>query len=135
MPGRELFCDEDVPELVARRLREFGHTVFIPLTLNLTGAPDYQHVQMCARNNWILVTQNRRDFQRLHALWSTLSAWGILPATHGGILTIVKQEREAQEEWASAINDFLQQGEDMRGNMYRWRMFTKRWEMESVAFR
>jgi hypothetical protein len=84
----------------------------------------------CMRGGWVLITQNRRDFRRLHWLWTALYDWGLLPEEHPGILTIHEQTAAAHQAWATAIVDLLLQRPSLRGQMWRWRPAAARWDEE-----
>ncbi|MCX6023213.1 MAG: DUF5615 family PIN-like protein [Chloroflexi bacterium] len=136
MPTREDFCDEDVPTDVVLYLRDRGHQVALAREMGTGGESDALQLQMCANRKWVLITQNRRDFRRLHALWMTLGLWDVLTRDHGGILTIYEQEQRAPEIWAEALDEMLQQEEiSLQGKMFLWRRSTRLWELESIAIR
>jgi hypothetical protein len=85
------------------------------------------------RGGWVLITQNRRDFRRLHWLWTALTDWGLLPESHAGILTIHEQVVSRYVEWADAIYDLVRRQASLRGHMYRWRPASGRWDVEPAS--
>jgi hypothetical protein len=131
----EVYCDEDVPEEVGQLLAQWGHVIHWPHEIQLKGQSDASILGGILGDDWIIITQNRRDFQRLHALWATLYTWDVLNRKHNGILTIYEQEQREPRRWAEAIHEFLQVHADLAGKFYLWRNSSGLWEEGPVALR
>lgn len=134
MPSMELYLDEDVPIQLADLLKARGLIVHLPKETGTVSRADSIHLQVCSRRHWVIVTQNRRDFRRLHWLWMTLNHWKVLRRAHGGILTVFEQEPALPEKWAPAIEDLLQRQMTLQGLMYMWRPSKQQWESQLVSF-
>jgi len=130
----ELFLDEDVPPDLGDILEREGLAVHTVSGLRVFGAIDAAHLKRCVDNKWVLVTQNRRDFRRLHWLWTTFVAWGILPTHHSGILTVREQVPLRVEQWALAITELMRESQGLDGAMYMWRPSTSQWERQEPSF-
>ena len=127
-----LYFDEDMSQEMEGFLRGMGYTVHTVEDMGARSEDDSTQLRISTEREWVLITQNRKDFRRLHWLWTTLYKWGILPQEHGGILTIYRQSPELTAEWAAAIHDFLQGREHIRGEMHMWRPSLSEWEREPV---
>lgn len=101
----------------------------------MVGQADAAILDYCRQMGWLLVTQNRRDFHRLHALWTTLYMWEALDKLHSGILTVYEQVQENPDLWAAAIDGFLQNRPDMHGKLFSWRNSKELWEEGGIALR
>jgi len=66
-----LHLDEDVDVLLARLLTARGFDVICAVDAGLLGESDTGHMEFATRENRILVTHNRVDFERLAVVW-----WG-----------------------------------------------------------
>ncbi len=134
MAVEHLYFDENMPQEMEGILRGMGYTVHTVEEVIARSEDDSTHLRISTERGWVLITQNRRDFRRLHWLWTTFYNWGVLPQAHGGILTIYQQRQELTAEWAAAINEFLQRRDHIRGEMYMWRPSLDEWEEEPVRF-
>ncbi|MBI4641675.1 MAG: DUF5615 family PIN-like protein [Candidatus Tectomicrobia bacterium] len=131
---QEVYFDEDVPSLLADQLRDLGLIVHIPQEVGTVSADDPVHLRVSTRQGWAIVTQNRRDFRRLHWLWTTFHQWGVLPQPHSGILTVYEQDPVLPQEWAPAIHQLLQRQTNLSGTMHMWRHSSRRWEIQPAIF-
>ena len=129
-----LYFDEDMPQGIGDMLRGMGYTVHTVDEVGARSEDDSTHLRISTERGWVLITQNRKDFRRLHWLWTTFYNWDVLPQAHGGILTIYQQRPELTAEWAAAIHEFLQPRGTLRGEMYMWRPSVSEWEREPVKF-
>ena len=129
-----LYFDEDVPHELEGLLQGMGHTVHTVDEMHARSEDDSTHLRISTESGWVLITQNRRDFRRLHWLWTTFYNWGVLPQAHGGILTIYRHRPELRAEWAASIHEFLQIRDHIRGEMYMWRPSQNGWDREPVRF-
>jgi hypothetical protein len=60
-----IILDEDFPLPAAEPLRERGFSVLAAVQLGPRGLADLDQLRRAARNGWVLVSHNRRDFIRL----------------------------------------------------------------------
>jgi hypothetical protein len=130
VPLAEVYLDECISVTLGHLLLGRGLTIHLPADVGTVHATDSDHLMTCMRAGWVLVTQNRRDFRRLHWLWTALYDWGLLPDLHPGIITIHEQVVVGDDEWATAITELLEQQASLRGQMYKWRPSSGRWEEE-----
>jgi hypothetical protein len=130
MPPATVYLDECVSWEIGHLLSARGVHVHLPREEGTLHASDPAQLMTCMRSEWVLVTQNRRDFRRLHWLWTALYDWGLLPGPHAGILTIHEQVVARYPEWATAIVDLLQEQPRVSGRMYRWRPASRQWDAE-----
>ena len=125
-----LYFDENMPQEMEGFLRGMGYTVHTVVEISARSEDDSTQLRISTERGWVLITQNRRDFRRLHWLWTTFHNWDVLPQAHSGVLTIYRQRPELMAEWAAAIHEFLQGREHIRGKMYMWRPSRNEWEEE-----
>jgi hypothetical protein len=101
----DLYLDNDVSLDLAPLLRNAGHRVTATRDLAHFRAPDDAQLLTAARNNWVLVTYNRRDFAMLHDAWLTWpAAFGMMLPAHPGILALDHAPIETQ---GNAVATFL----------------------------
>jgi hypothetical protein len=132
--GGQLYLDENVPLQLAVLLMDKGIMVHLPQDVGTVSAADSVHLYRCSTEGWTLVTQDRRDFRRLHWIWMTLYYWGVVPRPHGGIITILENEPVIPQNWVSAIQALLQQHPTLTGLMFMWHPASGEWQMQPVAF-
>ena len=82
----DFYLDNDVSLRLAPLLRSVGHRVTTTRELGLSAASDDAQLLTAARNGWILITHNRRDFMMLHDAWRT---WPRVAWAAAGWLTSV----------------------------------------------
>jgi hypothetical protein len=129
-----IYLDEDVPRQLGDLLSNNGITVHLPQEIGAVAADDPVHLERCASQGWALVTQNRRDFRRLHWIWMTFHYWGIIGQPHSGIITIREQRPAMIDVWAPAIIELLQGQPSLQGLMYMWRPSSGKWDLQPVSF-
>ncbi|MBI2938804.1 MAG: DUF5615 family PIN-like protein [Chloroflexi bacterium] len=101
----DLYLDNDVSLRLAPLLRGAGHRVTTTRVLGLSAAPDDAQILTAARNGWILVTYNRRDFTMLHDAWLTWPpAFGLTLPRRPAIIALDHAPPDAQ---FSALDAFL----------------------------
>ncbi len=130
MPVVHVYLDEDVPLQLAGLLTAYGAIVHHPSEIGALKAADPIHLQRCAQERWVLITQNRKDLFRLHGLWMTLHYWQIIAQPHSGILTVFRQILPS--EWAPAIRQLLEQHDSLDGLMFAWQDSTGEWLPQRV---
>jgi predicted nuclease of predicted toxin-antitoxin system len=72
----KIYADEQFPRPVVKALRELGHDVLTVQESGNAGFTDPEVLKFATANDRIVLTQNRRDFKRLHQL----------SPNHGGII-------------------------------------------------
>ncbi len=135
MAINEVWLDENVPVLVSEMLASGGFAAHSAEEIGTRSLSDAVQLRECLTRGWVLITGNRRDFQRLHAMWTTLHIWGVLERPHAGIVTVYETDRFSPSDWAIAIQDLLRQTPSLEGLMYIWRPSTGEWELQTVALR
>jgi predicted nuclease of predicted toxin-antitoxin system len=63
-----LYADEQFPLPLTRLIREFGHDVLTVQESGNAGLPDPDVLEFAILQERAVLTQNRRDFKRLHRL-------------------------------------------------------------------
>lgn len=63
-----LYADEQFPLPVVKLLRDLGHDVLTVQESANAGLPDPEVLEFAILNQRVVLTQNRRDFKRLHKL-------------------------------------------------------------------
>ena len=91
MAIEQLYFDENMPREMADILRGMGYTVHTAEEIGSRSEDDSTHLRISTEREWVLITQNRKDFRRLHWLWTTFYKWGVLQEEHSGILTIYRE--------------------------------------------
>jgi hypothetical protein len=71
---------------VVHQLRAAGHQVFVTSELGVEGQDDQLHLEEATRLGAVLVTQNQRDFARLHHRWQAEGR------AHAGILLVAPRQ-------------------------------------------
>lgn len=123
-----VYLDEDVPVRLSDELRALGIPVQLAKDVLPLGTDDATQLKQCADDAFVMVTLNRKDFQRLHWLWMSLNSWNVLNRVHAGILTVWEQAPALPAEWAPAINDLLRREENnLPGTMWMWSPSKKTW--------
>ena len=61
-----LYADEQFPRIATERLRSFGHHVLTVQEAGNAGKSDPEVLAFAIADDRIILTQNRRDFVRLH---------------------------------------------------------------------
>lgn len=84
----DFYMDNDIPTAVVGLLQHAGHHVVHTRDVNAMRAPDGDQLLRAARQHWILVTHNARDFILLHRAWLTWTAAWSVTERHEGILII-----------------------------------------------
>jgi predicted nuclease of predicted toxin-antitoxin system len=65
----ELYLDEDVDVLLAELVAFRGFSVETTIQAGMLGATDVEQLEYAARRDRVLLTHNRRDFERLAEQW------------------------------------------------------------------
>jgi hypothetical protein len=102
-----LYADEQFPLLVVELLRTFGHDIFTVQEAGNTGLPDPDVLAFAVSNERAVLTQNRRDFIRLHRL----------QPDHAGII-VCTEDRNFQR-LATRINEAIFAEESLKAKLIR----------------
>ncbi|MBW4573495.1 MAG: DUF5615 family PIN-like protein [Tolypothrix carrinoi HA7290-LM1] len=102
-----LYADEQFPLLVVELLRTFGHDILTVQEAGNTGLPDPDVLAFAVSNQRAVLTQNRRDFIRLHRL----------RPDHAGI--IICTEDRNLERLATRINEAISAEESFKAKLIR----------------
>jgi predicted nuclease of predicted toxin-antitoxin system len=90
------YADEQFPRPVVELLRELGHHVLTVQESGNAGFTDPEVLEFATRHDLIVLTQNRRDFKRLHQL----------DPLHGGMI-ICTEDRNTSALTARIHNAIL----------------------------
>jgi predicted nuclease of predicted toxin-antitoxin system len=100
-----LYADEQFPRPVVELLRELGHDVLTVQESGNAGFTDPRVLKFATEKDLIVLTQNRRDFKRLHQIDSTHT--GIIICTEDrNVLALTTRIHEAilaEEVWAGKM--------------------------------
>jgi len=102
-----LYADEQFPLPVVKLLRTLCHDVLTVQEAGNTGLPDPDVLAFAVSNNLAVLTQNRRDFMRLHRL----------QPDHTGI--IVCTDDQNLERLATRIHEAIVAEETLKGKLIR----------------
>ncbi len=117
----DFYLDNDVSLRLAPLLRSVGHRVTTTRDLGLSGASDDAQLLTAARNGWILITHNRRDFMMLHDAWRTWpAAFGLALPPHPGSLVL---DQALPDVLTNIVSGFLagMPGESWINELFWWR--------------
>lgn len=102
-----LYADEQSPLLVVELLRTLGHDILTVQEAGNTGLPDPDVLAFAVSNERAVLTQNRRDFIRLHRL----------QPDHAGII-LCTEDRNFQR-LATRINEAIYAEESLKSKLIR----------------
>lgn len=129
----QIYLDEDVANL-ASGLRELGHDVVSvaedALRLSRT---DAWHFREALQQRRTLVTWNRRDFQYLHRLWTTLNVLRVNDASHAGILTADAAGSYERAEWIPTVHRKLESSDPLIARMWVWLQKADAWQEDRIT--
>ena len=114
-----LYTDQNVSAQIVPLLQARGHQIVAARQLGLERAGDERHLLTAARNDWILITNDRDDFRLLHDAWLLWSADWQVARTHAGILIGI-QEWPAMRA-ADKIDTFLLRNPRLVNRLYEFR--------------
>jgi predicted nuclease of predicted toxin-antitoxin system len=105
----KLYADEQYPDPVVKCLRDLGHDVLTVQEAGKAnqGIPDDEVLAFATENERAVVTQNRRDFIRLHRL----------EPNHAGI--IVCSDDRNWDALAQRIDAAVVESESLQGKLIR----------------
>ena len=101
-----------------------GHRATTTRDIGAESEPDYLQLLRAAREDWILVTHNWKDFRLLHGAWiAWRQAWGA-QASHAGVL-VLTQARDALQRaaYGQHLHELIEsQPGPLRNQLYRYRL-------------
>jgi predicted nuclease of predicted toxin-antitoxin system len=103
----KLYADEQFPLPVVELLRALGHDVITVQQAGNAGGSDPEVLAFAVSNERAVLTQNRRDFMRLH----------LQQSDHAGI--IVCTDDRNLDRLATRINEAISVEETLAGKMIR----------------
>ncbi|WP_310489142.1 DUF5615 family PIN-like protein [Chamaesiphon sp. VAR_69_metabat_338] len=101
----KIYADEQFPRPVVELLRSLGHDVLTVQESGNAGFADPEVLEFATANDRIVLTQNRRDFKKLHQL---------VPS-HSGI--IVCTEDRNSSELTTRIHNAIRSAEIFQGKI------------------
>lgn len=102
-----LFADEQFPRPAVEHLRSFGHDVLTVQEAGKAGASDPEVFAFARANNRAVLTQNRRDFIRLHRS----------QPDHAGVIICSDDQNFAR--LAKRTHEAISAEETLQGNLIR----------------
>lgn len=114
-----LYVDENLAGNFVSELRGKGHNVVFAGDAG-EGRTDAWHFQTALRDERIMLTLDRRDYQYFHRLWTTLKIMHVVEQGHAGILVAVQTKGFSHADWLQALEPKLAAPEELRGRMSRW---------------
>ncbi len=115
MPVSPAYLDECRDQHLLLRLRLRGFVVASAHTENLLGADDDQQLAFAVRRGWVLISHNKRHFQRLHAAYLHQGR------THSGIVILPQTPPLARQELRAAMMlDWLSLLPTPPASLYVW---------------
>lgn len=110
-----VYLDECVHLALVQALRQRGFTATAAVQEGQTSLDEAQQLAYAAAHDWLLLTYNRKDFERLHRAWQGSQR------SHAGI--IVLQQRPAlaiQEIRAAMILDWIATLPRRHDQLFTW---------------
>ena len=120
MPVPSLYFDECVDHGLLIRLRRRGYTVTTAQAERMTGVSDEEQLRHATRHDWLIVSTDTGDFQRLHAFSQRDEI------AHGGILLLPTGLLDRMEIRAALSIDWIATLPDHRSMLFRWNDFQQR---------
>ena len=122
-----LYLDEDLANFV-QPLRDGGHQEGLARDVG-PGRTDAWHLATASKQQRILVTFNRLDYQYLHRLWTSLRIFGLFSRKHFGILTATAQLEP--NAWVLAIDSLLEADQPTQERMWTWHPAQEQWREDA----
>lgn len=116
-----LYLDENFRSDAVAPLEARGHIVFTTPGEGRQGKPDPDQLLYAVQHGWLLVTNNREDFQLLHIAWTL---WGVQPP-YPGILAL--DQGPLGERCAAAIDALLSTLPVLENTLYNWSSRDNSW--------
>lgn len=97
----KLYLDEDVDVLIADLIRSHGFQVVTTNEAGRKGKSDAEQLEFAASQGWVIVTNNRLDFEELAKDYFDSGK------THCGIIVAVRRSaQEITQRLLDTLNDF-----------------------------
>ncbi len=122
-----LYLDEDLANF-AQPLLDVGHRSVLARDVG-PGRTDAWHLAAAAKQQRILVTFNRLDYQYLHRLWTSLRIFGLFSRKHFGMLTATAQLEP--NAWVPEIDSLLESGQPTQERMWTWHPALEQWREDA----
>lgn len=122
-----LYLDEHLGGFLDE-VRNQGHDAIAATEEGRRGRTDSWHFQEALQASRIILTWNKRDFEYLHRLWTTLRILGLVASDHSGILTKEAPRTLSEVDWLAEVMRKLQTSDVLDGRMLVFHQHTRRWE-------
>jgi hypothetical protein len=126
-----VYVDEQLGHF-AVPLAAAGHDVVFAGDAGRAGRTDAWHFRQALEQQRVLITFNRRDFEYLHKLWTTLVILGSAHADHSGVVTSTPTKTFTPAEWLPVVLDRLRTGDIRPGHLLRWISATNEWREDDT---
>lgn len=120
-----LYIDEQLGNFV-RPLSDAGHDILFAGDGARSGRTDAWHFRQAIDDGRVLLTFDRRDFEDLHWLWTTLRILGVVDSQHAGILTCAPTQGFTSRDWLGVVRERLNSAIPA-GRLLRWVPGTGDW--------
>jgi hypothetical protein len=120
MPVPSLYFDECVDHGLLIRLRQRGYTVTTAPAERMTGVSDEEQLRYATRHDWLIISTDTSDFQRLHAFSRRDEI------AHGGILLLPTGLLDRMEIRAVISIEWIATLPDHRSRLFHWHDFQQR---------
>jgi hypothetical protein len=116
MTAPAVYLDECVDCELAPRLVQRGFVVTTALTQGMVGASDARQLAYATQQDWVILTHNRRHFQREHQEYARLRR------PHSGIIILPQRSTLARLELRAAMMlDWLEAHQpEYRSRLFLW---------------
>jgi hypothetical protein len=115
MAAPPAYLDECIDRPVAEALRARGFDILTALDAGQGGRLDEEQLQLAWSLGRVLITYDRSDFRRLHAMYVRAGR------RHGGIVTIPQVPPVSRRQIRAALMlDWLGTRDDYRSNLFQW---------------
>jgi len=126
-----VYVDEQLGHFVSP-LTKAGHDVVFAGDTGRAGRTDAWHFRESVDDARALITFNRRDFEYLHRLWTSLVTLRVVERDHTGILTSAPTKTFTPGEWLPIVLDRLERVAIRPGRLVRWIPATQEWREDDT---
>lgn len=125
-----VYVDEQLGNFVTP-LQQAGHDVVFAGDTGRSGRTDAWHFREALEQQRVLVTYNRRDFEYLHQLWTSLRTLRVVQASHSGVLTCASEKDYTPTDWLPELVARLRTTV-ARGHLLRWIPMNQVWRVDQT---
>lgn len=116
---RRVYLDEQLGNFT-EELKRHGHDVVFGGEDARSGRSDAWHFREAIAGRRTIITFNRRDFEYLHTLWTTLRTMNVVDTMHAGVLTAGPNAEFQPVDWLPLVIARLDNEEPLDGRLFRY---------------